>query len=117
MRAERIILRNAAPVGVHHLFALRFFANAVLPVVFVGEAAARPAQQRHFYVLESLYNVAAYAAHVWYRRVFADVDAIVDASAEVLGKVSVYLGGDVRAHVGGVYQHGKFLHIKLPFLY
>ncbi len=41
--AKRIVLRNATPVSIDHARALRAWANSVLPVVFIGKTAARPA--------------------------------------------------------------------------
>ena len=48
MGAEGVVLHHPAPVGVHHPLAAFFGADAVLPVVLVGKAAAGPAQHRNF---------------------------------------------------------------------
>ena len=50
VRAEVVVLRHAAPVRVDHRRALLARADAVPPVVLVGEAAARPAQDRDLQV-------------------------------------------------------------------
>ena len=97
--AEGIVLGNAAPVGVYHFLAGTFFADAVLPVIFVRKATAGPAENRHFYLLESLDNVPAHAVYVGDRRVLAHINAVVDTSSQMLGKMTVYLGIDVSFFV------------------
>ena len=42
--AEAVVFHHAAPVGVDHLFSVFLRPDAVHPVVFIREAAARPAQ-------------------------------------------------------------------------
>ncbi|SCI07343.1 Uncharacterised protein [uncultured Ruminococcus sp.] len=43
MGAEAVVLYQASPVGIDHFLSAFTRANAVLPVVFIGKAAARPA--------------------------------------------------------------------------
>ena len=64
-------------------------ADAVAPVVLVGEAAAGPAQHRDLQLLERREHVVAIAARVGNRRVFADPDAFVDIAAEVLHELAM----------------------------
>src|SRR5205823_3251499 len=84
-------LRHAAPVGVDHAGALGAWPNAIAPVVFVGEAAARPAQHGHVDPAERLHHVVADAARVGNRRLLPDPDALVDTATQVLGKVPVHI--------------------------
>ena len=67
-----------------------------LPVVLVGEAAARPAEDGDVELLQRRDDVVADAARVGDRRVLADPDALVDAAAEVLGEVAVDVPVDDR---------------------
>ena len=46
VRAEMVVLDHAAPVGIDHPLARFPRADAVLPMIFIGKAAARPAQDR-----------------------------------------------------------------------
>ena len=108
VRAKGIVLRHAAPVGVHHGFARGFGPHAVLPMVFVGKATARPAQNAQADVAQGLHHVGAHAVHVGDGRVLAHVYAAIDAAAQVLGKVAVDFRMDVREFQLGHHQdsHG-----------
>lgn len=64
-------------------------------MIFVRKATAGPAENRHFYLLESLDNVPAHAVYVGDRRVLAHINAVIDTSSQMLGKMTVYLGIDV----------------------
>ena len=68
MRSERVRFDNAAPIGIEGHGSLIGRADAVAPVVFVGEAAAGPANVRHFYCLERCHHVVADAARIGNRR-------------------------------------------------
>ena len=57
--AEAVVLDDAAPVGVDHRRALLARADAVLPVVLVGEAAAGPAQHGDVELLQGGDHVVA----------------------------------------------------------
>ena len=45
--SETVIFNRASPVVVHHLRAIFFGTDSVHPVIFIGEAAARPAKNRN----------------------------------------------------------------------
>ena len=99
--AEVVVLGDAAPVGVDHGGAGPFGADAVHPVVLVGEAAAGPAQVGNPQRPQGLDHVVADAPGVGDRGVLPDPDAAVDAAAEVLGEVAVQVAADgVLAEVG-----------------
>ena len=105
VRAEAVVLDGAAPVVVHHLRALLAGTDAVHPVVFVGKAAAGPAQDGHAELLQGVEHVGAVALDVGYRRVLAHPQAAVDAGAQVFGKLAVdFFRNDLVAAVG---LHGK----------
>ena len=101
VRAEGIILHHAAPVRVHHALAGFFRADAVLPVVFIRKAAARPAQHRHADFLQRLHNVRAHAIDVGDVGVFAHIDAAVNAASEVLREMTVDVLVDFLAGLPG----------------
>ncbi|MNJ41652.1 hypothetical protein D3C77_365810 [compost metagenome] len=44
MRAEMVILNHTAPVRVDHSFAFFPRADSILPMIFIGKTAARPAE-------------------------------------------------------------------------
>ena len=92
--AEGVVLRHAAPVGVHHVAALLLRADAVPPVVLIREAAARPAQHRHMDGLHGLHDVRADAVHVGDIAVLPDEDTPVDAVAQVLREIAVDIPGN-----------------------
>ena len=80
--AEGVGLGHAAPVGVHNGLAGLFGADAVLPVVGVGKAAAGPAQHRHAQIPQGSHGVGAGAA-------VGVGQPAVDAAAQVFGKLPV----------------------------
>ena len=84
MGAEGVILADAAPVGVDDGLALRLRADTIAPVVGIGKAAARPAQHRNVQRLERIDNIAAHAVDMGNLRAFADINALIDAAAQML---------------------------------
>src|SRR6266851_9129473 len=73
------------------------WADAVAPVVGVGEAAAGPTQYGSLHGAHRVDERLADAIHVRDLRLFADPDAVVDHAAEMLDEVAVDLwryGGD-----------------------
>src|SRR4051812_22092137 len=102
MRAEGVGLDDPAPVGVERGRALVTRANAVAPVVFVGEASAGPADVRYLDRLQRLDDVVADAARVRNLRIRTDPDPFVDATPEVLGKLAENVPVDLRAARRGV---------------
>src|SRR5579883_519410 len=81
---------------------LRAWSHAFAPVVLVGEAAAGPADHRDLQFTQSLQDVVAVSACIRNLRVFADPNAAVDPSAEVLGKLAEQLPVDLRPGLVGV---------------
>ena len=115
MGAEGVVLHHIAPVRVDHPGTVLARADAVAPVVIVGEAAARPAQVRDAQRLEGLHHVEPDACLVRDLGVFAHPEPAVDAAAQVLGKVAVHVAGDRGAgdvkvdDGGGGGSHGEEL--------
>ena len=101
MGSEVVVLDHATPVGVDPPRALLPEADPVHPVVLVGEAAARPAEDRRLQLLQGFDDVDADAPDIGDRRVLAHPHAFVDAAPEVLGEVPVDLPADgLLAQVG-----------------
>ena len=91
MRAEAVVLHNAAPVGIDHLLAAFFRTDAVFPVILIREASARPAQNRNPDLFQGFNNVAAHAVHIRYIGVLSHIDALIDAASEMFRKMTVDL--------------------------
>ena len=102
VRAEMVVLHHATPVGVVDRRTLLARADAVAPVILVGEAPARPAQLRHGERLQRGKHVVAVAPRVGNGRIHANPDALVDTAAEMLGELAVDGLVDDRAGLGGV---------------
>ena len=98
--ADGIDRVHTAAVDIAGALILR--ADAVAPMVGVGEAAARPAHQWHMQLLERANDVIAPALGVGDGRLLADVHALVDAGAEIFGELPVHVFVDDRAGFGGV---------------
>ena len=94
MRAEGIVFHSAAPVVVHHHGPFLPGADSVHPVVFVGEAAAGPAEHGYLELSEGLQDVCAVSVNIWDIALRTHPDALVDASAKVLGELAVKFGGN-----------------------
>src|SRR4029453_13189336 len=95
VRPECVRLDNAAPVGVERLWPQR--ADALAPVVFVGEAAARPANVRHLDRLQRGDDVIADAASIRNRGIRADPYTLISAVAEMLGELAENVAVDLRS--------------------
>jgi len=102
VRADGIRLFHAAPVGVDLGRALVARADAILPVVFIGEAAARPAYEGHVQLFQRAQHVVAPALGVRNRRIRAHPHAFVDARAQVLGELAVHVLVDHGTGLGHV---------------
>jgi hypothetical protein len=91
VRAEVVVLGHAAPVGVDHGGAVLARADAVLPVVLVGEAAPRPTEHRDLDLAQGLDHIVADASRVGDRAVRPDPVPAVDAMAQVFREVPIYV--------------------------
>ena len=87
MGAKMIVLRYPAPVHVDHAGALFLGPNTILPVIFVGKATAGPADYRRLDFSQRLHQVAADPPQVGNRRLWAYIEAVIDAAPQVLGKM------------------------------
>ena len=92
--AKAVVLDHAAPVGVDHALAVCLRADAVLPVVLVGKAAARPAQVGNVQLLECLDYGLVVAMDVGNGGLFSHPETAINAPSKVLREVPV----DVRAY-------------------
>src|ERR1051325_4197969 len=100
MRPEPGRLNDAAPVGIERLWPLR--ADAFAPVIFVGEAAARPAHVRHLNRLQRGDHIVADAASIRNCGAWADPAAFINAVAEVLGELAEDVAVDLCPGFGCV---------------
>ena len=99
--AEAVVLDDASPVDVDPAASRLRGADAVLPVVLVGEAAARPAQVGDLDLAQRLDDVVSNAVSVGDRRCGPDPQPVVDAAAEMLGEVAVDVPADHRTRLPG----------------
>src|SRR5205085_12271947 len=106
VRAEGICI-NAAParVGPPRSFVAR--ADAVSPVILVGEAPAGPAQDGYTQLFQRRDDVVAQSARVRDWRVLAHPEAPVYQAPQVFGKLSVDITiDDPFGLIGMNYQRG-----------
>ena len=102
VRAHGIRLFHAAPVGVDLGRALGARADAILPVVFIGKATARPAHQGHMQLFQRAQHVVAPALGIRNGGFRADPHALVDARAQMFGELPVHILVDHGTGLGHV---------------
>ncbi len=84
-------------------------ADALAPVIFVGKAAAGPANVRHLDRFQRRHDVVANAASVWDLGIGPDPNAFVNAVAQMLGELPENVAVDLRAGFGCVNRQFNFL--------
>ena len=92
--AEGVGLGRAAPPVVLARGTLVARTDAVAPVVLVSKAAARPADYGRLDRLQRADDVAAHAPDIGDLGVRADPDAVIDAGAQMFGKLTVDVARD-----------------------
>src|SRR5690242_9048482 len=107
VRSEGVWFNYAAPIGIECYGSLR--ADAVAPVVFVGEAATRPTHVRHPQRFHCSDNIATDSAYVWNFGVRANPDAFVNTVAQVFGELPEEVAVNLRASLENVNGHIDFL--------
>ena len=117
MRAECIILGNAAPVRIDHFPAHCRLTDTVLPMIFICKAAARPPQNRHSDLTKSLNDILPDTADIRDRRIGADIDALIDAASEMLCKMAVYFRLDMAGAICCIDEHTKLFHTDSPHFF
>ena len=100
MRPESVRLDHAAPVRIERCGPL--WSNAFTPMVFVGEAAARPANVWDSYRFERSDDVIADTARVRDLGIRPDPDAFINTMAQMFGKLAEEIAIDLRARPGCV---------------
>ena len=115
MCAEGIVLGDAAPGVVHDARTLGTRADAVAPVVAVGEAAAGPAEVRDPDPAEDFDHVLAHAVDVRDLGFLPDIEAVVDAVSEVFGELAVDMAADPPLEIVRVDNefHVTFLSVRV----
>src|SRR5207302_6084770 len=99
MGPETIVLRDVRPPRIDVGGALLRRADPVLPVVAIGEAAARPADVRHLDLAQRRDHVVA---QVPAAAAALGPDAVIDAAPQVLGELAVDVAADGVAPLVGV---------------
>src|SRR5262249_18312865 len=89
-----VVLSAAPPVCVNHRRAFFSGPDTVRPVILVGEAASRPAQDWNLASLKRRHDVVSNAPRIRNRALLADPESIIDAVAEMLGEVPVDIAID-----------------------
>lgn len=102
MGSEVVIFDDAAPVGIDEFGAELAGADAVFPVVFIGEAAAWPAEDGDIELAQGMDDILADTAGIGDGGVFPDPDAFIDTASEVFGEVAVDIGVDGGAGLVGL---------------
>ena len=115
MRAEGVVFRDAAPGVVHDVRALGARADAVAPVVAVGEAAAGPAEVRDPDSAEDVDHVLAHAVDIRDFGLFPDEQAVVDTVPEMFGELAVDMAADPPLEIVRVDNefHVAFLSVRV----
>ena len=94
VRAKVVRFRRVAPPKIDAFGPLVARADAVAPMVVVGEATARPTEIWDFDFLECRDHVGAHAVNILQLRILAYPQAIVNAAAQVLGEVAIDVAAD-----------------------
>ncbi len=89
MCAEGIVFHGSSPVAVDHARTILFRTDAVHPVIFIGEAAARPAKNRNVQLLQGIYNIRTHTVYVGNRGVLPYKNTLINAASQMLGKVTI----------------------------
>ena len=94
--AEGIVVSHAAPMHIDPHRPLVARADAVAPVVKVGEAAAGPADHRHMDFLQRLHHIGAIATNIGDGAVLPNPDAAIDAGTQMFGELAIDMPVDHR---------------------
>ena len=95
MRTEMVVLRHAAPVRIHDGGARFGWAAPLSPLVFGRLAAAWPSDDRNLDGFQSLHNILPDAIDIRDFRIGSYPDTFIDASAQMLRKLTIYITADV----------------------
>ena len=95
MCTEAVIFSNAAPVCIDHLLTAFLGTDAVLPVILVSKASARPTENRDLHLLQSCDHVITHAVCIGNIGILADINPFVNASSQMLGEMTL----DLRINV------------------
>ena len=109
VRSESVRLDHAAPVGIERHGSLFGRSDAFAPVIFVGEAAAGPANVWDFDRLERGNHVVANSARVRDFGIRTDPYAFINAVSEMLGKLAKDVAIDLVADGRDVNRQGNFV--------
>ena len=98
MRAKGVRV-HAAPTRVRTSRSLVAWANAIEPVILVGETAAGPTQDGDTQFLQRREHIVTDAARIRDGRAFSDPDSFVNQTPKVFGKLSIDVAIDNRSRL------------------
>ena len=81
MGTEAVVLGHTTPVGVDHFLAVLLGSDTVLPVVFIRETAAGPAQHRKLHLLECCHYIITHTVGIGDLGILSHIQSLIDASA------------------------------------
>ena len=109
MRPKAIVFYGSAPIVIHQLRAVLARPDTIAPMVFIGETPARPTQNGNFQLLQRIQYIVAVALRIRNIRILADPEAAIDATTEMLGKLSVNFFWNDLFPLLGVNGNRRFL--------
>src|ERR1035437_4080169 len=98
MRSKRVRLGHSAPVGVESHGPLR--ADTLSPVVFIGKAAAGPANVRHLYRFQGANHIVANPASIRDFGIRPDPNTFIHAVAKMFSELPENVAVDLRSGLG-----------------
>jgi len=104
MRAKGVIFHNTSPVGIDHLFSIFLRSDAVFPVIFIRKTSSRPAKHRNPDCSQGLCNIVPDAVGIGNGRILPHINSVVNAAAQMFGKMSVNFRMNPAFSVIGVYN-------------
>ena len=102
VRPEVVVLGDASPVGVDDRRPRIPRSDPVLPMVLVGEASARPAEDGYFHLPQGFYDIGTVPVNIGNFRIRSNPDPVINASAKVFGKMAVDIAVDGVAGLAGM---------------
>ena len=84
-------------------------ANALAPVIFIGEAATGPTNVRHLDRFQSANNIIANPTRILDLGIWPDPNAFINAVSQMLGELPENVAVDLRTGLGCVNRQFDFL--------
>ena len=84
MRTEAVVLYDSAPVRVDHFLSVFLRTDAILPMILVCKASARPAQHRNFHFFQRFHNIISHTVCIWNIGVFSHIKSFINTASQML---------------------------------